>query len=287
MFLRSFEEKFATPSQGLSIYIMFGSRASMFCLQVYIILICLSAFARATTLTYKMPANDRGCFYATAKLNEKIAFYFSVQSGGNFEVDYEVLDPNGKSVFQGLKERQVDYVFTAQTPGDYSFCFFNQASQAAEKLIDFDVTVEQELAEWETNQKGGKSEQITALEHGVDNLNTLLMGIQKYQKYFRARENRNMYTVQSTETYIFWLSLLASALMAVVPVAQVLIVKTFFNAKHHYSSSMTSVNALRGGPAPMIPSTMNPQAQQQPQNLAYGYSSTLPNYPSNSKPRFL
>ena len=40
-------------------------------------------------------------------------FYFAVQSGGNFEVDYTVMDPDDKVLLEGVNERQGDYIFTA------------------------------------------------------------------------------------------------------------------------------------------------------------------------------
>lgn len=46
-------------------------------------------------------------------VGEKIGFYFAVQSGGEFEIDYEVLDPEERVVLKGEKERQGDYIFTA------------------------------------------------------------------------------------------------------------------------------------------------------------------------------
>jgi hypothetical protein len=42
-----------------------------------------------------------------------IGFYFAVQSGGNFEVDYTVMDPDDKVLLEGVNERQGDYIFTA------------------------------------------------------------------------------------------------------------------------------------------------------------------------------
>jgi hypothetical protein len=40
-------------------------------------------------------------------------FYFAVQSGGDFEVDYTVMDPDDKVLLEGVNERQGDYIFTA------------------------------------------------------------------------------------------------------------------------------------------------------------------------------
>lgn len=64
-----------------------------------------------------------------------------VQSGGSFDIDYEVADPNGKIVLSGEKERQGDFAFTAQVVGDYSFCFSNQMSTFTEKYVDLDIAV--------------------------------------------------------------------------------------------------------------------------------------------------
>lgn len=47
----------------------------------------------------------------------------------------------GKIIMQGEKERQGDFAFSAQTPGEYSFCFSNEMSTFAEKLVDFEISV--------------------------------------------------------------------------------------------------------------------------------------------------
>lgn len=64
-----------------------------------------------------------------------------MQSGGSFDVDYSVIGPGGKVVLDGTKERQGDYVFTAQSVGEYRFCFNNEMSTFAEKLVDFEIAV--------------------------------------------------------------------------------------------------------------------------------------------------
>lgn len=64
-----------------------------------------------------------------------------VQSGGSFDVDYKVTGPNEKVILDGSKERQGDFVFTANDPGEYSFCFSNDMSTFAEKMVDFEIAV--------------------------------------------------------------------------------------------------------------------------------------------------
>lgn len=64
-----------------------------------------------------------------------------VQSGGSFDVDYKVTGPNDKIILEGTKERQGDFVFTVNEVGDYSFCFSNDMSTFAEKMVDFEIAV--------------------------------------------------------------------------------------------------------------------------------------------------
>lgn len=99
--------------------------------------------AAATALTYRLVHNEKSCFFTeTNRRDAKVAFYFAVQSGGNFEIDYEVRGPNNKLVMAGEKERQGDFVFTAQDTGEYRFCFSNEGYTASDKDVDFEIAVE-------------------------------------------------------------------------------------------------------------------------------------------------
>jgi hypothetical protein len=52
-----------------------------------------------------------------------------------------VVGPNDKKIMTGEKERQGDFVFTAQTAGEYRVCFNNEMSTFADKMVDFEVAV--------------------------------------------------------------------------------------------------------------------------------------------------
>lgn len=64
-----------------------------------------------------------------------------VQAGGSFDVDYAVTGPGSRVILEGEKERQGDFVFTAQHISEYSFCFDNEMSTFTEKLVDFEISV--------------------------------------------------------------------------------------------------------------------------------------------------
>lgn len=50
-------------------------------------------------------------------------------------------NPQQREVLSGQKERQGDFVFTAKETGEYRFCFNNEMSTFADKMVDFEIAV--------------------------------------------------------------------------------------------------------------------------------------------------
>ena len=85
-------------------------------------------------------------------------------------------------MLDGKRERQGDYVLTANTVGEYAFCFENDMSTLTEKLVDFDIMVESEPRREAPAKPGQISEQTSALEESVYRLNGYLMNVIRTQK---------------------------------------------------------------------------------------------------------
>ncbi|KAM0793145.1 hypothetical protein ACM66B_000621 [Microbotryomycetes sp. NB124-2] len=184
----------------------------------------------ASALTTTIPANERTCFYANVdKAGEKVGFYFAVQSGGSFDIDWVVTDPSDTIVIEGERERQGDYIFTAHLIGEYSFCFSNDMSSFSEKLVDFDIMVESEPRPVAPAKPTALADQTSSLEESIYKLSGSLSSIQRTQKYFRTRENRNVSTVKSTQWRIFAFSIGESVLMCGMSAFQVWVVQKFFS----------------------------------------------------------
>jgi hypothetical protein len=193
------------------------------------ILAALVSHVAATALTFKLASSEKSCFYCTTQKDaEKVAFYFAVQSGGNFDVDYIVTGPSDKVILDGQKERQGDFVFTAAQRGDYQFCFHNEMSTYADKMIDFEIAVENEVRAALPSKQGAGPEQTSVLEESLFKVSGQLSTITRNQKYFRTRENRNFATVTSTEKRIVNFSLIQCGLIVCMGALQVFIVKFFF-----------------------------------------------------------
>ncbi|KAI9892248.1 MAG: hypothetical protein M1814_001707 [Vezdaea aestivalis] len=198
-------------------------------MHAFAFILALLPVVAGTALTYRLQASEKQCFYADTKHdNAKIAFYFAVQSGGSFDVDYLVTGPTAKVVLEGQKERQGDFVFTATEIGEYKFCFSNEMSTFADKMVDFEIAVENEARAYLPSKKGTSPEQTTALEESIFKLSGQLSTVTRNQKYFRTRENRNFSTVRSTERRIFNFSVIESGMMVAMAALQVFIVRFFF-----------------------------------------------------------
>jgi hypothetical protein len=102
-------------------------------------------------------------------------------------------------------------------------------STFAEKVVDFEIAVENEAARAKIPSKQGSSpEQTSVIEESILKLSAQLSTISRNQKYFRTRENRNFSTVKSTEKRIFNFSLMESGLIVTMAALQVFIVRFFF-----------------------------------------------------------
>ena len=51
------------------------------------------------------------------------------------------MGPGDKVIMANQKERQGDFVFTAQDIGEYRVCFDNDMSTFTDKMVDFEIAV--------------------------------------------------------------------------------------------------------------------------------------------------
>ncbi|KAL7323164.1 hypothetical protein PS15p_211103 [Mucor circinelloides] len=195
----------------------------------------LPCTVKATALTYKVGSKEKACFYVwNDQPGKKIGFYFAVQQGGAFDIDFDIIDPKGESILKGQEEKQGDYVFSAGLVGEYSFCFSNAMSTWADKLLDFEISIENEQAPRQYQANSGEKDKpakVTEIEESLSRIASSVTKIVRKQKYLRTRENRNFATVISTESRIFWFASLESCAIVVMACLQIYAVKSFFSLK--------------------------------------------------------
>lgn len=207
-----------------------GSFGTTYLLGLLTLLLTVSASA----LTFALGAQETQCYYIlTERPRTSIGYYFAVQSGGAFDIDYTIKNPRGEVLELGQKVRQGDYVVFADITGEYEFCFANGMSTFAEKVIDFEITFAEED---HTDFRANLPEQPNAkpLQHvgnmvgTVDKIDKQLDDLQRTLQYYKTRNNRNHATVKSTESRIYYFSIFEVLLMVGMAFLQITVVQLFF-----------------------------------------------------------
>lgn len=72
-----------------------------------------------------------------------------VVEGGELDINFELVDPNGKQLIYDEKSSDDSHEVSVKTPGDYSFCMDNSFSSITNKLVylDLGITKDEVLVE--------------------------------------------------------------------------------------------------------------------------------------------
>ncbi|GEQ72975.1 hypothetical protein JCM33374_g6664 [Metschnikowia sp. JCM 33374] len=203
-------------------------------LSQYLALLALIQTIVASALTFSLPAKEKSCFYIfTENPNTQVSYYFAVQQGGSFDVDYAVKDPMGNILVTESKARQGEFVITAKMAGEYEFCFSNEMSTFADKVIDFEIKYEGDAsnafrARMPEQPNTKPLAHVEAMKETAAQIDNQLEELKKSLHYYKTRNNRNQATVRSTESRIYYFSILEVLLMVGMAALQITVVQLFF-----------------------------------------------------------
>jgi hypothetical protein len=200
-----------------------------------VLVLCLLVSAVAgSALTFTLGAKETSCFYIfTTKPRTTISYYFAVQSGGAFDVDYTIKNPRQEIIVSEEKQRQGEFVFTADITGEYEFCFANDMSTFAEKVVDFEIKFdEEEGMDFKANMPDQPNTKpiahVESMQATVDTIDQQLDDLLRTLQYYKTRNNRNQATVKLTELRIYYFSIFEVLLMVGMAFLQISIVQLFF-----------------------------------------------------------
>lgn len=196
--------------------------------------VALLQMIAASAFTFNLPAKEKSCFYIfTQKPRTQVKYYFAVQSGGDFDIDYEIKGPNRNVIHSETKQRQGELVFLADVVGEYEFCFSNEMSTFAEKVVDFEIQHEgdaqsQFRATMPAPSNNKPQQHVEGMKRTADEIDRQLDELKYALLYYKTRNNRNQATVRSTESRIYYFSILEVFLMVGMAILQISVVQFFF-----------------------------------------------------------
>uniref|UniRef100_A0A8D2JK74 GOLD domain-containing protein n=1 Tax=Sciurus vulgaris TaxID=55149 RepID=A0A8D2JK74_SCIVU len=103
--------------------------------------------------TFTLMAGQKECFYQPLTLKTSLEIEYQVLDGAGLDIDFHLASPEGKTLV--FEQRKSDGDHTVETEvGDYMFCFDNTFSTISEKVIFFELILDnmgekaQEQEDW-------------------------------------------------------------------------------------------------------------------------------------------
>nr|XP_013816616.1 PREDICTED: transmembrane emp24 domain-containing protein 5 [Apteryx mantelli mantelli] len=163
----------------------------------------------------------------------------AVLDGAGLDVDFHLLSPKGETLV--FDQRKSDGVHTVETEdGDYMFCFDNTFSTISEKVIFFELILDnmgedggQDQEDWKKYVTGTDLLDMK-LEDILESINSVKARLSKsvqIQTLLRAFEARDRNIQESNFDRVNFWSMVNLGVMAVVSAVQVYMLKSLFEDK--------------------------------------------------------
>ncbi|XP_060267858.1 transmembrane emp24 domain-containing protein 5 isoform X1 [Ovis aries] len=196
--------------------------------------------------TFTLPAGQKECFYQPMPLKASLEIEYQVLDGAGLDIDFHLASPEGKTLV--FEQRKSDGVHTIETEvGDYMFCFDNTFSTISEKVIFFELILdnmgeqEQEQEDWKkyitgTDMLDMKLEDILMCNSDciLESINSIKSRLSKsghIQTLLRAFEARDRNIQESNFDRVNFWSMVNLVVMVVVSAIQVYMLKSLFEDK--------------------------------------------------------
>ncbi|XP_050756969.1 transmembrane emp24 domain-containing protein 5 [Gymnogyps californianus] len=188
--------------------------------------------------TFTLPAGRKECFYQPMRKDASLELEYQVLDGAGLDVDFHLLSPKGETLV--FDERKSDGVHTVETEdGDYMFCFDNTFSTISEKVIFFELILDnmgedgQDQEDWKKYVTGTDLLDMK-LEDILESINSVKARLSKsvqIQTLLRAFEARDRNIQESNFDRVNFWSVVNLGVMVVVSAVQVYMLKSLFEDK--------------------------------------------------------
>ncbi|XP_026149183.1 transmembrane emp24 domain-containing protein 3 [Mastacembelus armatus] len=181
-----------------------------------------------TELTFELPDNDKQCFYEELKKDVKFDIDFQVISGGNYDVDCFVTDPENNVLYNEKKKQYDSFSHVTAMKGVYKVCFSNEFSTFTHKTVylEFRHGDEEPLLPGMTG-----STALTQLESSCVSIHEILKVVVDSQTWYRLREAHDRTKAEHLLERVTYWSVGETVLLFVIGIGQVMLLKSFFTEK--------------------------------------------------------
>lgn len=199
----------------------------------------ISAFSQSldSDFTFTLPAGRKECFYQSMKKEGSLEIEYQVLDGAGLDVDFYLYAPNGDIL--ATDDRKSDGVHTVEAEdGDYMFCFDNTFSSVSEKIIFFELILDnmdngEDPEDWRAYVQGTDLLDMK-LEDIMESINSVKARLGKslqIQTLLRAFEARDRNLQESNYERVNLWSCTNLVVMVIVSCVQVYLLRSLFDDK--------------------------------------------------------
>ncbi|EIM88478.1 supernatant protein factor C-terminal domain-containing protein [Stereum hirsutum FP-91666 SS1] len=193
-----------------------------------ILVFCFALLPLLASLTsahlIDVSASTKECFFEDLHRNDKMTVTYQVGGGGHLDIDFWIADPDGHAMVKDIKKSTGEQSITAVKDGRHEYCFSNQMSSIADKIVSFNVHGVIYVGE-------GEDETVAPIEREIRYLANHLTAVKDEQEYIVIRERTHRNTAESTNARVKWWSILQAFVLFAVCAWQVYYLKSFFEVK--------------------------------------------------------
>ncbi|XP_066478938.1 transmembrane emp24 domain-containing protein 5 isoform X2 [Tiliqua scincoides] len=155
------------------------------------------AIAPDSDFTFTLPPGRKECFFQPMQSDASLEIEYQVLDGAGFDVDFHLVSPQGETLV--FEQRKSDGVHTVETQeGDYMFCFDNTFSTLSEKVIFFELILDnmgddEQQEDWKKYITGTDllDMKLEDIQESVNNVKSRLSKSIQIQTLLRAFEARD------------------------------------------------------------------------------------------------
>ncbi|KAF8484481.1 emp24/gp25L/p24 family/GOLD-domain-containing protein [Russula ochroleuca] len=172
----------------------------------------------------EIPASKKECFFEDLHEHDQMTVTYQVGGGGHLDIDFWISDPEGGAIRKNIRYSTGTVSITATKDGRHEYCFSNQMSTIADKIVSFNVHGVIYVGDEATEVVAPIEREIRTLAHG-------LTSVKDEQEYIVIRERTHRNTAESTNARVKWWSISQTVVLFSVVAWQVYYLKSFFEVK--------------------------------------------------------
>ncbi|XP_048051128.1 transmembrane emp24 domain-containing protein 1b [Megalobrama amblycephala] len=194
--------------------------------------------------TFLLPAASKECFYQSAIQNGSIEIEYQVIAGAGMDVDFSIVSPQGIYLVSEFRRSDGVHMVEPSEAGDYQICFDNTFSRFSEKMVFFEVILDNP-----SNDAGGDDEwaglgepenlleyKLDDIKESMETVHRRLERSRQMQTVLRAFEARDRNLLEDNLWRVSFWSCVNMLVMLSVGLTQVYTLRRLFDDKRRVYS---------------------------------------------------